>query len=185
MNRRALYHQYAAPGHWHAARMQRTKSRKAYIGAGYVTGGIMTLLLPAASAHSVFAGFAVLTAVIVLALCPNGPLLALASAKGAGPALPLNLAVFNSIGNIAGLFAPWLIGLVVQQTCAFDWAFYIMGGVLIAGGVLAFCMTDEAARTWPPRGPDYIKRSSYFELSSTLGGPSHLQHGDSGVIEEA
>lgn len=169
--------------------MQRTRDRKAYIGAGYVAGGAVTLLLPAASAHSVVAGFAALCAVIVLALCPNGPLLALASAKAAGPALPLSLALFNSIGNIAGLFAPWLVGAVVQATCSFDWAFYIMGGVLIAGGVLAFCMSDDAGgRPFPGSSaavPTYSKRASYVELSSTFGSHSQLNHHEGGAVDEA
>lgn len=56
----------------------------------------MLLLLPAASAHSIVMGFLGLTLVIVLSLCPNGALLALASSGGKGPAMPLNLAVVCS-----------------------------------------------------------------------------------------
>ena len=163
--------------------MQKTKDRKAYISASYLAGGIVTMLLPAASSHSVVAGFIALTAVIVLALCPNGPLLALASAKGAGPALPLNLALFNSVSNIGGLFAPWLIGLVVQQTCSFDWALYIMGAVLMAGGALAFWMSDEHPGV--PATPMLGKRASYVELTSTQGLHHDLHQHDIGTIDEA
>jgi hypothetical protein len=56
----------------------------------------MLLALPAASNHSIVAGFAVLTLVIVCSLSPNGTVLALASAVSEGPALPLNLAVVCS-----------------------------------------------------------------------------------------
>lgn len=56
----------------------------------------MLLALPAASEHSITMGFVVLTLVIVFSLCPNGPLLALASSGGQGPALPLNLAVVRT-----------------------------------------------------------------------------------------
>lgn len=56
----------------------------------------MLLALPAASEHSITMGFVVLTLVIVFSLCPNGALLALASAGGEGPALPLNLAVVRT-----------------------------------------------------------------------------------------
>ena len=159
-----------------AVPVQKTKDRKAYICAGYLAGGVVTMLLPAASAHSVVAGFITLTAVIVLALCPNGPLLALASVKGSGPALPLNLAVFNSVSNLGGLFAPWLVGLVVQETCSFDWALYIMGGVLMSGGVLAFAVSDEplSAATVRAMGK---RGASYVELAST-GSMPHFQFHD-------
>lgn len=70
----------------------------------YGAAGLLCALLPVFSNMGVVAGFICLTLVITLSLCPNGCLLALASAEGQGPAMPLNLAVFNSLGNIAGFF---------------------------------------------------------------------------------
>lgn len=86
----------ATTGHDEWYFMQRTGDRKWHICVGYSLGGIMLMALPAASDHSIVVGFIVLTLVIVFSLCPNGPLLALASAGGEGPALPLNLAVVRT-----------------------------------------------------------------------------------------
>lgn len=63
----------------------------------------MLVALPVASDHSVVAGFTVLSLVIVFSLAPNGALLALASARGEGPALPLNLAVVRTAHSALNL----------------------------------------------------------------------------------
>jgi hypothetical protein len=67
----------------------------------YSLAGVMLLLLPAASEHSIVVGFIVLTLVIVFSLAPNGALLAMASSGGAGPAMPLNLAVVRACLQVA------------------------------------------------------------------------------------
>jgi hypothetical protein len=37
----------------------------------------------------------------------------------------------NSAGNTAGLFGPWLLGVVVGRACPYNAAFYIVGGFLL------------------------------------------------------
>lgn len=119
--------------------------RKWHIVISYGVGGITFALLPLLMRAGVVAGFAGLIIVIVGALAPNGCLLALAATLGAGPALPLNLAVFNSIGNFAGLLGPWLMGYVVGRTCSYDAAFIALGVVLALGGLLATRLEDRGA----------------------------------------
>ena len=74
----------------------------------YGAAGLVCALLPLLTRVGVAVGFAGLTFVIVFSLCANGCMLGLASAAGQGPAMALKLAVFNSIGNAAGLFGPVL-----------------------------------------------------------------------------
>jgi hypothetical protein len=59
--------------------------------------------------------------------------------------MPLNLAVFNSIANAAGLFGPILIGSVVHHTCSYNVAFVVMGVVLMFGGLLTLTVKDCAS----------------------------------------
>lgn len=126
-------------------RAQRTKERRWHIAAAYVAAGTLCALLPAVSGLGAAAGFVCLTLVIALSLCPNGCLLALASAAGQGPAMPFNLAVFNSLGNVAGFFGSLLLGVVVDRTCSYDAAYVTMGVVLIGGGALALTVADRPA----------------------------------------
>jgi hypothetical protein len=133
----------------------------------------MLVLLPFASSVGVVPGFLALTAVIVLVLCPNGCILALASAAGQGPALPLNLALFNSVGNIAGIIGPLLMGVVVGATCSYNAAFVTLGVVLMLGAGLVFLVKEEYAPPGVGEG-DVIKPSlSYVELAGTSGTSRH------------
>jgi MFS family permease len=123
--------------------VQRSHDRKCHIAVAYAIAGLVCALLPVFHRAGVVAEFIALTVVIVLCLCPNGCLLALASAAGRGPAMSLSLAVFNSIANLAGLFGPMLMGSVVHRTCSYDVAFIVLGVVLMLGALLALTVEDS------------------------------------------
>lgn len=69
---------------------------------------------------------------------------------------------FNSIGNISGLFGPWLLGVVVGRTCSYNMAFYIMGAVLSTGGLLVHLVEDKPKTV---NRPPPSKNGSFVELS--------------------
>jgi hypothetical protein len=73
------------------------------------------------------------------------------------------LVQFNSVGNVAGLFGPWVIGVVVGRTCSYNLAFYIMGTVLLCGGGLVQLVKDERKKVDEP-GP-LAPKTSYVELA--------------------
>ena len=55
----------------------------------------------------------------------------------------------NATGNLAGIAAPWLTGLVLQRTGHFDWAFVIVALVAFAGaGCWAFLVGPVQPVTW-------------------------------------
>lgn len=73
---------------------------------------------------------------------------------------------FNSVGTVAGLFGPLLLGVVVGRTCSYNIAFYIMGAVLAVGGLLVHLVEDN-----PMAGSRHPSKSaSYVEL------PQHQHH---------
>jgi MFS transporter, ACS family, D-galactonate transporter len=69
----------------------------------------------------------------------------------------------NGIGNLAGVAAPWLTGLVVQRTGQFYWAFVVAAAVgLVGASVFAFFIGPirqvefKAARYLNPNAPTAI-----------------------------
>ena len=107
--------------------------------------GLVCCFLPLFNRLGVVAGFIALSVVITFSLCPNGCLIAFASERGSGAAMPLNLALFNSIGNVAGFFGSLMLGVVVDRTCSYDAAYVIMGVVLIIGGIIVLTVREGPA----------------------------------------
>jgi hypothetical protein len=67
---------------------------------------------------------------------------------------------FNSLGNIAGFFGPWMLGVVVQKTCSYSIAYYIMGAFLGAAGLLTHLVRDS-----PKEGNSHLaKNDSIVEM---------------------
>ncbi len=52
--------------------------------------------------------------------------------RGVGPG------VQNFIGNLSGIAAPWLTGLIIKTTGQFYWAFAVTSALLLLG---TFCFT--------------------------------------------
>ena len=151
--------------------MQRTNDRRWHITCGYGVSGLFCALLPVFDHLGLIPGFVCLTIVIVFCLSPNGCLLALASSSGQGPAMPFNLAVFNSIGNVAGFFGSLLLGVVVSRTCSYNAAYVIMGVVLMLGGLLALLVQDKGDKRRGAPGADLHGDAMAMELVQR-GSPS-------------
>jgi predicted MFS family arabinose efflux permease len=126
--------------------LQRTNDRRWHTSLSYFAAGLACALLPVFNGFGVVPGFICLSFVIVFSLCPNGCLLALASAKAQGPAMPISLALFNSVGNVAGFFGSMLLGVVVDATCSYDGAFILMGIVLMIGGLLVLAVQEVGGK---------------------------------------
>jgi hypothetical protein len=96
---------------------------------------------------------------------------------------------FNSVGNTAGLFGPWLLGVVVGRTCSYNVAFYIMGGLLCLGGLLVHLVEDapkEGSRISSKNGSN-VEMSLHQSIPHVHGDTSlpRLSMGDVSVLEES
>lgn len=129
--------------------MQRTGDRRWHVCLGYAAAGILCIVLPTLNGLGFIPGFVGFCAVVTFTLCPNGVLLALASAQARGPAMPVSLALFNSVGNISGFFGSILLGFVADATCSYDAAFYVMGIALLLGSLLVLTTKDGVAGADP------------------------------------
>jgi cyanate permease len=66
----------------------------------------------------------------------------------------------NGIGNLSGIVAPWLTGVVVERTGSFHLAFVAAAAVALTGAVLwGFVVGPVREVTWPPVSPSAGKVS--------------------------
>lgn len=115
---------------WIAAGATATRVRKVFTGVGPLIAS--TILLVGIVANHRFAVSILLPVCIGLGMCTSN--LWSVTQTLAGPANSGKwTGLQNAIGNLAGWIAPALIGLIVQRTGNFFWAFAITSGVTVLG----------------------------------------------------
>ncbi len=77
-----------------------------------------------------------------------GPFWALGTAALSGTAAAGGIALINSVGNLGGYFGPKLVGIISDKTGSGTFALLLLGGALVAMGLLALTLKAE------PRKPD-------------------------------
>ncbi|HXN52497.1 MAG TPA: MFS transporter [Candidatus Acidoferrum sp.] len=119
-----------ASDRWIAAGGHVTLVRKTFTGAGPLIASLI-VLVSVVEDHRVAAGLLILVCA-AMGVCSSNlwaVTQTLAGAETAGKWTGLQ----NCFGNFAGIIAPALTGLVVQQTGRFFWAFVITGAVSLLG----------------------------------------------------
>ena len=118
---------------WIAKGQNPTCARKTFMGVGMIGAGVfLALCVAAASTASVVF---LLVASVSYGMCASNVWAitqTLAGSRAAGKWTGLQ----NFVGNMAGVVAPALTGLVVDRTGRFLWAFAITGAVAAAGSLV-------------------------------------------------
>ncbi|QRM54572.1 MFS transporter [Sinorhizobium sp. BG8] len=82
-----------------------------------------------------------ITACSIFSALPN--FWAIPSRFLAGPAAAAGIALINTIGNIAGFAAPYVTGLVKDATGVYELPMFIVGGLMLLSGILAFSIAGK------------------------------------------
>jgi MFS transporter, ACS family, tartrate transporter len=104
--------------------------------AGAVFGGGVAFFL-GAEPHAVWFSTILLSLAVAGIYSGFGPFWAMPGEMLEGSSAATAIAVINSIGNLGGLFGPYVVGIAKQKTGNFAVGTIILGCVLCAGGVLA------------------------------------------------
>jgi len=118
-----------------------TGERRWHIALSAAVGGIALAL----------AGFArsVVPAIVLLSLATAGlasmlgPFWALATSFLGGIGAAAGIALVNSVGNVGGFVGPNIVGYVREATSDFAAGLAIVGGILVAGGVLVLTVNPS------------------------------------------
>ncbi|HEY4839310.1 MAG TPA: MFS transporter, partial [Candidatus Acidoferrales bacterium] len=78
-----------------------------------------------------------------------GPFWAMPGEFLSGASAAAGIAFINSLGNLGGLFGPYVTGLARQRTGAFAVGTIILGGVLFLSGVFALVVKATQSATLP------------------------------------
>ena len=73
-----------------------------------------------------------------------GPFWALPTAFLSGTAAAGSLALINSVGNLGGFVAPYVIGLVKDATNSFTGGLLLMAATLLVGGILTLLVPNDS-----------------------------------------
>jgi ACS family tartrate transporter-like MFS transporter len=72
-----------------------------------------------------------------------GPFWALATSFLGGVGAAAGIALVNSVGNVGGFVGPNIVGYVREATSDFAAGLAIVGGILVAGGVLVLTVNPS------------------------------------------
>jgi len=116
--------------HWIAAGATPTRVRKTFTVGGLA---LSTIILPVAMVHSQKLSMALLfTACVFFGMWSSNHWALIQTLAGPSAAGKWT-AVQNGIGNLSGVVAPALTGLVVERTGQFFWAFAVATGLVLLG----------------------------------------------------
>lgn len=79
-----------------------------------------------------------------------GPFWALGTAFLSGTAAAGGIALINSVGNLGGFAGPYLVGVIKDQTGSNLAALMLLGGALLAMGLLALTIREPSPKTAKP-----------------------------------
>ena len=125
-------------GGWIADRLIRagwneTRTRKGIVTIAFLTGA---LLIPAGRVADPMAAVALLTGACLVGLS-TGNLLVILQSCAPSRDIGLWTGIYNFVGNVAGILAPIITGLLIQKTGSYSSAF-ILAAVLLATGSLFY-----------------------------------------------
>ncbi len=123
-----------AIGGWTAGRMIRAGYGLSAVTKGFVTTGFVVglLIIPAAIVESATASIALLLAASVAGIgC--GSLISFPKIFGPKEDVALWVGIMNAAGNVGGVLAPLVTGVVVQKTGSYVPAFLTVSFVLVVG----------------------------------------------------
>jgi len=123
----------------------RTQERRWHYFWGSVVGST-GLVITGACSHSTLLTMAgvTLSSIGVLSLFPI--FWPIPTGMLAGTSAAAGIAWINSLGGLAGFFGPTIIGAVTDLTKKPDYAFYLIGGAVLLGGLLVLAIAPRKRR---------------------------------------
>lgn len=118
-------------------RSQQQREKCGHVAVPYAVATVLFLLFPYIVSIGGTVTFISLTLAVTMLTAPNAILNSLAASVSAGRSSALGLALYNAVGNVGGLFGPWLIGKVVQGTGLYAVALQVLG--LMIGAAAGMC----------------------------------------------
>ncbi|MBS0381399.1 MAG: MFS transporter [Proteobacteria bacterium] len=142
--------------HWIASGASTTMARKTFLGAGSALGAIFIASCAIVGANaSVF--LLVLTCASFGLVGPN--IFAVAQTLAGANTVGRWVGIQNCLGNVAGLIAPFLTGVLVDRTGHFASAFWIAAAISALGGAAwVFGVGPVAQIDWARRGSVRIRK---------------------------
>jgi ACS family D-galactonate transporter-like MFS transporter len=135
--------------HWIAAGATPTRVRKTFTVGGLT---LSTVILPVAMVNSKDLSMALLFVACIFFGMWSSNHWALIQTLAGPPAAGKWTAVQNGVGNLAGVVAPALTGLVVQRTGQFFWAFAVATGIVLVGAFFYMFVIGRIEQVdWSPR----------------------------------
>ncbi len=139
--------------------------------------------------HFAVPAFAGALGMVLIPLFPHNPLLGIAcltlatagvhgcipvfwSVPGlylSGTAAAGGIALISTIGNIAGVVGPAFLGFVKGTTGSFDIGLYVLGALLITGGVLVLVLVSTGTKAAKSRG--FLASGPFEDTSPLLADP--------------
>ncbi len=80
----------------------------------------------------------------------KGPFWPLPSAYLSGAGAAAGIALINSVGNLGGIFGPYMIGLLKRETGTFESGLYFLGVIAFAGALLTLIAVKVAKKDIKP-----------------------------------
>jgi ACS family tartrate transporter-like MFS transporter len=118
-----------------ATRADRTRKPHAHFAASAFAGAAGFFL--SAQPHHVLLSTILLSVAVAGIYSAFGPFWAMPGEFLSGTAAAAGIAFINSLGNLGGLFGPYITGIAKQRTGSFTAGTIILGSVLFLSGILA------------------------------------------------
>ena len=121
----------------------QTRERRAHVAIPAFIGAF-GLVLSASHSHEPMTALASLSLAALGIWGALGPFWALPTAFLSGTAAAGSLALINSVGNLAGFVAPYVIGLIKDATNSFTGGLLVMTAALLVGGILTLVVHHDS-----------------------------------------
>ncbi len=125
----------------------RTGERRGHVAAAAIASAVGFAL--SAYLGNPFLAMGALTLAFVGLKCTLGPFWAMGTAFLSGTAAAGGIALINSVGNLGGFVGPYLVGVIQDRTGSSRAALLLLGGFLLAMGLLALTIRQAPASPRP------------------------------------
>ncbi len=126
-----------------AARSDKTRQPHLHFAASVFAGGVGFCL--SVQSHNVLFSTIFLSISVAGVYSAFGPFWAMPGEFLSGASAAAGIAFINSLGNLGGLFGPYVTGMIKQRTGSFAVGTMILGGVLLLSGVFALAVKASQA----------------------------------------
>ena len=126
-----------------ARRSDRTGERRRHVALSALVGG-MGLAMAGASGHNTVAGMMALSVGTAGVLSTLPLFWTMPTAMLAGASAAAGIAMINSIGNLSGFLAPYMVGAITDATGSQTYGLYVLAATLMVGAALTMALKTRS-----------------------------------------